>query len=100
MRTQKLVLHCPECGSTDAIYSCTPNCCFNHVCAACTASFEPEAVRAGGTLPGVLPPDPLPDSTEPTVECPACQSTAVYTLADGRLVCTKCAALLTLVTPS
>ena len=42
----------------------------------------------------VIPPDPLPDSTDPTAECAKCNSTAVYVMEDGGLVCGKCGAKL------
>jgi hypothetical protein len=96
MHTRKLAFECPICHSADVFYSCTPNCCFNHVCSACSTTFEPATKRAGGSLAGVQPPDPLPDSTEPTAECAACQSTQVYVLDDGRHVCGKCGVLLEL----
>jgi DNA-directed RNA polymerase subunit RPC12/RpoP len=96
MKSRKLELTCPECGSNDVFYSCTPNCCFNHVCGNCGTTFEPETALAGGFLTGVIPPDPLPDSTDPTAECAKCSSTAVYLLEDGGLVCGKCGAKLLL----
>jgi hypothetical protein len=49
---------------------------------------------AGGAQSGVEPPDPLPDASDPTVACVRCDSTAVYALPDGRLVCTGCGLLL------
>ncbi len=96
MKTTKLSLACPVCKSAEVFYSCTPNCCFNHVCADCGATFEPVTSFAGGWQTGIEPPDPLPDSTEPTAECVKCDSTAVYTLPGGKLVCGKCGALLEL----
>jgi hypothetical protein len=96
MRTAKLSLACPVCQSPEVFYSCTPNCCFNHVCGACGATFEPVTQIAGGKLAGVEPPDPLPEASDPTVACIKCDSTAVYALADGRLVCAKCGSLLSL----
>jgi hypothetical protein len=96
MKTRKLEIACPQCGSTGVFYSCTPNCCFNHVCSDCGTTFEPATTHAGGFLKGVVPPDPLPDSTEPTAECAKCNSTAVYLTEDGRCVCGKCGALLLL----
>ena len=84
------------CGSAEVFYSCTPNCCFNHVCADCGASFEPVTTAEGGSVSGVEPPDPLPDATSPTVECVKCQSVAVYMAEDGRLVCGQCGARLIL----
>ena len=94
--TRKLAFACPACGSGEVFYSCTPNCCFNHVCAGCGATFEPVTVASGGKLEGVQPPEPLPDAADPTVACGRCDSTAVYLLADGRAVCGSCGALLAL----
>src|SRR4051812_12384541 len=96
MRTRKLELACPQCASRDVFYSCTPNCCYNHVCADCGTTFEPETTHAGGFLTGLVAPDPMPDSTDPTAECAKCNSTAVYLLEDGGLVCGKCGAKLVL----
>jgi transcription elongation factor Elf1 len=96
VRTRKLELACPVCGSAEVFYSCTPNCCYNHVCSACGATFEPATARKGGVVRGVLPPDPPPDATDPTAECVACGSTAVYLAEDGGVVCGKCGAALDL----
>lgn len=96
MRTRKLELACPVCGSAEVFYSCTPNCCFNHVCAGCGATFEPATKRAGGSAGGVTPPDPLPDATDPTAECAACGAPTVYLTDGGRTVCGKCGAWLEL----
>ena len=96
MPTRKLALACPVCGSGAVFYSCTPNCCFNHVCEGCGATFEPATTLAGGTLTGAVPPDPLPDSTDPTVACARCDSTSVYMTGRDSLVCTGCGALLKL----
>jgi hypothetical protein len=84
------------CQSAEVFYSCTPNCCFNHVCSDCGATFEPVTAPAGGTQAGIHPPDPLPEATDPTVACAKCDSTAVYVLEDGRLVCSQCGLLLSL----
>jgi DNA-directed RNA polymerase subunit RPC12/RpoP len=96
VKASKLSLACPVCQSRDVFYSCTPNCCFNHVCSDCGATFEPVTKLAGGAQAGVEPPDPLPDASDPTVACIRCDSTAVYALADGGLVCTGCGLLLDL----
>jgi DNA-directed RNA polymerase subunit RPC12/RpoP len=96
MKTRKLEIACPECGSPDVFYSCTPNCCMNHVCGSCGATFEPATSLAGGFVTCVIPPDPLPDSTSPTAECAKCNSTAVYMMEDGGLVCGKCGAKLSM----
>ena len=96
MTTRKLEIACPTCGSLETFYSCTPNCCFNHVCANCATTFEPVTHTSSETARGVLPPDPLPDAADPTVACAKCDSTAVYMTPDGRLVCAKCGTILTL----
>jgi DNA-directed RNA polymerase subunit RPC12/RpoP len=96
VKTTKLRIPCPACDSSNVFYTCTPNCCFNHVCADCGATFEPATKAAGGTLAGVVPPDPLPEATDPTTECARCDSTAVYAAEDGTLVCGTCGARLVL----
>jgi DNA-directed RNA polymerase subunit RPC12/RpoP len=96
VKTRKLQIDCPVCGSGEVFYSCTPNCCFNHVCSHCGTTFEPATTPKGGTVAGIVPPDPLPDSTDPTAECAKCASTSVYMTEDGTLVCGKCGAWLIL----
>jgi hypothetical protein len=96
MKTRKLQIACPVCGSGEVFYSCTPNCCFNHVCSDCGTTFEPATTLKGGVASGVMPPDPLPDSTDPTAECVKCTSTAVYMCEDGSLVCGQCGVWLEL----
>lgn len=95
MHTSKLVLACPGCASTDIYYTCTPNCCFNHVCASCGTTFEPVTRRTGETITGITPPDPLPDATDPTVACAKCDATTVYRTDKGTLVCATCGSVLT-----
>ena len=95
VQTRKLEIPCPTCGSRDVFYSCEPKCCFNHVCSDCGTTFEPATVATGGMKHGALPPDPLPDCTQPAVACIKCESTAVYVLPDSDvLVCTRCGTLL------
>ena len=96
MKTTRLIFACPVCQSPEVFYSCTPNCCFNHVCSDCGATFEPATRVAGGVQTGIEPPDPLPDASDPTAACARCDSTAVYMLPGGRLVCHKCGSLLEL----
>ena len=96
MQTRKLAIACPGCGSFEVFYSCTPNCCFNHVCADCGTTFEPATTLAGGTASGIVPPDPLPEAADPTVACVKCDSTAVFMMDDAMLVCSKCGRLLKL----
>ena len=96
MQTRKLALACPVCQSSEVFYSCTPNCCFNHVCSECGTTFEPGTTRAGGTASGIVPPNPLPEAADPTVACAKCDSTDVF-MTDGELlVCAKCGTLLKL----
>ncbi len=96
MKTRKLSFRCPVCSSPDVLYTCTPNCCFNHVCGNCGATFEPATRATGAQAPPVTPPDPLPESTDPTASCAKCDSTEVYESEDGQLVCRACRALLEL----
>lgn len=94
--TLPLRIACPRCASPQVVYSCEPHCCFNHVCAGCKCTFQTATEPAGGRLHDLIAPDPPPDSTAPTAPCSECRSIAVYALADGRLVCVRCGALLTL----
>lgn len=98
VKTTSLTLACPVCGSPDVFYSCTPNCCFNHVCGSCGATFEPvtKLVSGPGARGGVEAPDPPPEASDPTVACIRCDSTAVYVLPEGGLVCKQCGSLLEL----
>ncbi len=96
MKTRKLAIECPVCGSKDVFYSCTPNCCYNHVCADCGTTFEPITKARGGIARNVVPPDPLPEAADPTAACAKCDSIAVYLTDDNTLVCAKCGALLDL----
>ncbi|HLK65792.1 MAG TPA: hypothetical protein VKU19_20285 [Bryobacteraceae bacterium] len=96
MQTRKLAISCPTCGSRDVFYSCTPNCCFNHVCAECGTTFEPVTAATGRSVAGVKPPDPLPEAADPTAACAKCDSTLVYMMDGDSLVCGKCGAVLTL----
>jgi DNA-directed RNA polymerase subunit RPC12/RpoP len=93
--TRKLELACPVCGSKRVFYSCTPNCCFNHVCSDCGTTFEPVTAATGKTVSGIVPPDPLPEAADPTAACAKCDSTEVY-LAGEQPVCAKCGAALTI----
>jgi DNA-directed RNA polymerase subunit RPC12/RpoP len=68
----------------------------NHVCSDCGTTFEPLTKAKGGTVSGVVPPDPLPEAADPTAQCAKCDSTAVYLTEQDALVCGKCGAMLTL----
>jgi len=47
-------------------------------------------------LPGVAPPDPLPEAADPTAACVRCDSTSVWMTEDGSIVCGKCGTRLKL----
>jgi len=94
MRTRRLEISCPQCGSAEVSYTCTPNCCFNHVCADCGTTFEPVTRATGKTVGGIVPPDPLPDPADPTVACVRCDSTNVYLTPENAAVCAQCGAML------
>ncbi len=94
--TAPLQLTCPRCRSPQVAYSCEPRCCFNHVCAACRCTFQTATEFLGSKLQGLAPPDPPPDSSDPTAQCSECRSIAVHRLADDRVACTRCGALLEL----
>ena len=96
MTTSKLRIPCPGCGSFEVFYSCSPACCFNHVCADCSTTFEPITTLKGGRAANVVPPSPLPDPADPAVACIKCDSTAVYVTAGDSLVCSACGVLLEL----
>jgi transcription initiation factor TFIIIB Brf1 subunit/transcription initiation factor TFIIB len=96
MKTRKLEIKCPECGSGEVFYSCTPGCCFNHVCSDCGTTFETLTTASGSTLEAIAAPEALPDATDPTAACARCDSIAVYQLEDGALVCSQCGAVLAL----
>jgi hypothetical protein len=96
VQTQKLVMACPVCASGDVYYTCTPNCCFNHVCGNCGTTFEPVTSATGRTISGVVAPDPMPEASDPTVACAKCEATAVYRTSEDKLVCAHCGAVLVL----
>lgn len=96
-QTRKLTIACPQCGSEDISYSCSPSCCFNHVCGECFTTFEPATEATGKMMNGAMPPQPLPEAADPTVACVKCESTRVYMLDGNELVCTECGAALRLV---
>ena len=95
-RTRKLEIHCPTCNSAEVFYSCTPNCCFNHVCSECGTTFDPATLKPGRRLSGLAAPDPPPDATDPTAECADCGGLEVCMAEDGTVVCGRCGAVLLL----
>jgi DNA-directed RNA polymerase subunit RPC12/RpoP len=96
MQARKLEIACPVCASPEVFYTCTPDCCFNHVCNNCGSTFEPATTATGKTVSPIAPPDPLPDASDPTVACAKCYATAVYAIGAGELACAKCGSVLVL----
>src|SRR5215831_4753437 len=97
MRLLPLSLACPQCGSNEVLYSCSPSCCFNHVCSGCYTTFEPVTKRVGefeselGQLPDL-------DASGPTAACARCGAINLFRLEDDSrlrgVVCGSCRALL------
>jgi hypothetical protein len=96
MKTTKLEIPCPACGSTSVFYSCTPSCCFNHVCEECTTTFQTGTTATGRIAEALSKPDPMPDGSEATAPCAKCQSIQVYQTDQGTLVCIDCRSVLRL----
>ncbi|HEY7910563.1 MAG TPA: hypothetical protein VIG62_01525 [Blastocatellia bacterium] len=99
MEARSIKVNCPECASGEVVYTCEPECCFNHVCNDCLASFLLVTYETGGRASAPVEVR-QPDSCEPTVACAACGSLKVGALADeaggATLVCGACRSLLRL----
>jgi hypothetical protein len=96
-----LTVTCPGCGSSEVVYSCSPDCCFNHVCGDCLGNFELITSDLGETLPQVSVRPAERDSCAPTARCARCESLDLYQLGGtdshaGKVVCASCRALLEL----
>ena len=103
MSLTTLQARCPSCQSTEVIYSCSPNCCFNHICSECQSSFELLTSPLPGSGPALnmdmdatgLPPEP--DACSPTAPCAKCQGINVYQISGGEILfCLDCRSLLKL----
>lgn len=96
----KDVVRCPQCQSTDIVYSCEPKCCFNHVCAECRSTFELNTEKTGQS-DEIWVSTPEPDSGDATTSCASCGSLHVAVLRSNEnetlLVCGNCQALSKLV---
>src|SRR5262249_9492098 len=109
MKLFELRVACPSCGSQEVAYTCHPDCCFNHVCESCLASFElatellEDADRAAHRrgAESVETPVREEDSCRPTAACVRCHGLNVYQMTqdsrDALLACADCRALLRLV---
>ena len=99
MTLTPISVSCPQCGSAEIYYSCTPSCCYNHVCNHCYTTFELETTWMGDVAEDfVMPSDP--ESGSPTAPCARCREPKVFAVADSasppQYVCAACKALLTL----
>jgi hypothetical protein len=104
-----LTVACPRCGSADVVYSCDPACCFNHVCAACRASFLISTRFAGeadAAYPGLVIEAVETDLSLPTTACDRCRRLTVQSIVldpqhatevDAHALCSSCRALLEVV---
>src|SRR5262245_19561936 len=117
MKLSELRVACPSCGSQEVAYTCQPDCCFNHVCESCLASFELatellEDAHQTARWPAnqtahwpsvelVETPIRAEDSCRPTAACARCRGLNVYQMlqdsGEDLLACADCRALLRLV---
>ncbi|HWP46066.1 MAG TPA: hypothetical protein VNM22_02785 [Candidatus Limnocylindrales bacterium] len=101
MKLLPLTIACPGCNSQEVAYTCSPSCCFNHVCANCYTTFEPFTRALGKELSlGDLPETEV-DFSRPVVSCERCHQLVVYSIAEdkaleNKLVCVSCHMLLEL----
>lgn len=100
MTLAPLSMPCPQCGSNDVVYSCQPDCCFNHVCCKCYTTFEPTTIQVGELKEEINPIPPEPDPDAPTAPCARCGEWKLFVISDGahrgQLLCVSCEALLSL----
>ena len=99
MKALPLTLNCPRCGSADLVYSCEPECCFNHVCGDCLGSFELQTLDLGKSLAEFSFQRPERDCLAPTVSCARCKGLNVVMIvgeggAEAKLICVDCKTLL------
>ena len=88
---------CPTCGSTDVVYSCSPHCCFNHVCGSCRTSFQLGTRMLGREMPPVEDAPEEYDMAFPTAPCAGCGDILVFQVeGTDELFCTRCRSVLQL----
>src|SRR5215469_7277237 len=102
MNFTSLKTRCPKCGSWNVVYSCEPDCCFNHVCEDCLGSFQLATRDLGRSITGLIEEGPATESCTPTARCARCQSLGVRSAAASdetraAAVCVACEAVLELV---
>jgi len=101
LQTLREIIRCPQCGSSDVIYSCEPKCCYNHVCADCRSTFELNTQKTGRFDHETAISVGEPQSGEPTTGCASCESLKVAVLSSSQdetlLLCAKCRAVSKLV---
>ena len=96
MQLVPITAHCPTCGSTDVVYSCSPHCCFNHVCGACRTSWQLRTSPAGRQAAPVEPAPDDYDTSFPTAPCAGCGGLVFQIDGTDELYCAQCHALLRL----
>jgi len=96
----KDLIHCPQCGGSEIIYSCEPKCCYNHVCADCRSTFELNTKKTGRFDHESCIEASEPPSGDPTTGCAHCDSLKIAVLkSDGEqilLLCGDCRSVLAL----
>src|SRR5690242_19251534 len=101
LQTLREIIRCPQCGSSDVIYSCEPKCCYNHVCADCRSTFELNTQKTGRFDHETAISVGEPQSGEPTTGCASCESLKVAVLSSSTdetlLLCDNCHAVSRLV---
>jgi hypothetical protein len=102
MKAIPLTIKCPSCGSGKVVYSCEPDCCFNHVCEDCLANFQLATRHLGREVPGLVAEAGHPDTCAPAARCSKCQSLDVWSVetdegSSSAAACLACGAALELV---
>ena len=96
-RALKDIIRCPNCRSSEIVYSCEPKCCFYHVCADCRSTFEINTVKTGRSVAAATTIVEEPQSAEPTTCCASCESLRVAVLKSEDnltlLFCGRCGAI-------
>lgn len=94
MTTKPLGVRCPNCGSANVVYTCDPECCFNHACGECMTSFLLSTNDTGRKYREVID-FHQGEPGAPTVACANCGSLRVAIVEDfdsdaSSVVCVDC----------